>query len=347
MVFLFITLILAITNLKVVYAERPSALYTSKSQMIAQWVALCDAHPEWASYESIGKSIQGNDIWLFKIGTPTGGRVMYDGQCHGSEDGGTEILYKFCEWLLESNDTLAKHILQYNYHLIIPILNVDTTARQNMRREYVLDNGTVINVPYGVDLNRNGVYRWGESGSPDPNNDYEYRGLYGGSEPETMALHNAVGKYRPEIYVNTHNGGEYMLHYLNTSLEAKIKTLKAQYEQEYNITNPYPARRGGRGGFLSADAAGSWNASGWLWEVTTWENLTPTLDEWLLKYYPRAFPVLLAFAKAVEKEPPPIPEITLQPANINAMLIITISLLTLILKFKIQKPPKNQQNSIQ
>ncbi|MGB9841311.1 MAG: M14 family zinc carboxypeptidase [Candidatus Bathyarchaeales archaeon] len=290
-----------------VSAGRSVALYTPKNQMIAQWMALCDAHPEWASYESIGKSIQGNDIWLFKIGTPTGGKIMYDGQCHGSEDGGTEILYKFCKWLLESNDPLANHILRYNYHLIIPILNVDSTARQNMRREYILENGTIIKVPYGVDLNRNGIYRWGETGSADPNNDYEYRGLYGGSEPETMALHNAMGKYRPDIYVNTHNGGEYMLHYANTPLEDKIKTLKTQYEQQYNITTPYPANRGGRGGFLSADAAGSWNASGWLWEITTWENLTPTLDEWLSKYYPRAFPVLLAFAEAVEKEPPPIP----------------------------------------
>ena len=109
-------------------AVRPNWTYTPQDQMIDQWKSLCDAHPQWASYETIGKSILGKDIWLFKIGTPSGGRVMYDGQGHGSEDAGTEILYKFCTWLLESNNTLANHILQYNYHLIIPILNVDASV---------------------------------------------------------------------------------------------------------------------------------------------------------------------------------------------------------------------------
>ena len=311
---ILLVLIIAIpANVKPIYANRTSSVYTSREQMIAQWKELCDVHPQWASYESIGKSIKGKDIWLFKIGTPSGGRIMYDGQGHGSEDGGTELLFKFCKWLLESNEPLANHILRYNYHLIIPILNVDTTARQNMRRQYVLENGT-INVPYGVDLNRNGIYRWGQSGSVDPNDNYSYSGLYGGSEPETMAYHNAAGEYRPDIYVNTHNGGEYMMHYSNDPLEQNIKTLKSQYEQQYNITNPYPANQGGRGGYIAVDVDGSWGASGWLWEVTLWENLTPTLDEWLSLYYPRALPVLLAFAKAVEKAPEPeYPEITPSP----------------------------------
>ena len=297
--FLIILLALAGANFKPSFAAfgRPSAVYTPKDQMINQWKALCEAHPQWASYESIGKSVQGRDIWLFKIGTPSGGKVMYDGQSHGPEDGGTECLYKFCKWLLESNEPIANHILRYNFHLIIPILNVDTTGRLNMRRQYVLENGTIIRVPYGIDLNRNGIYRWGESGSADPNDTYSYRGLYAGSEPETIAYHNGAGKYKPDIYINTHNGGEYLLHYSNDSLEHNIKSLKVQYEQRYNITNPYPANKGGRGGFIAVDVDGSWGASGWLWEVTTWENDTH-LRRMVITLLPSCIASLIGFRQS-------------------------------------------------
>jgi hypothetical protein len=118
-----------------------------------------------------------------------------------------------------------------------------------------------------------------------------------------MAYHNAVGKYRPDIYCNTHNGGEYMMTFSDTQLEKRIKSLKAQYETDYNVTNRYPIYHGGSGGMIMADAYGLWGASGWLWELTTWDTLKPTLDEWLAVCYPRALPVFLAFAKAVEREP--------------------------------------------
>ena len=281
---------------------RSVLVYTPKDVMIAQWKGLCDAHPAWASYESIGKSVQGRDIWLFKIGNPNGGRVMYDGEGHGPEDTGTESLYKYCRWLLESDDPLADHILQWNYHLIIPILNIDTTRRTNMRRQYTLSNGTIIAVSDGVDLNRNGMYGWGQTGSGNPLNKDSYRGLYGGSEPETMAYHNAAAKYKPAIYCNTHTGTEGLYYCSNTPLETKIKSLKTQYEVQYKITNPYSVSQFSAGGYIEADVDNLLNASGWMWEMCAWANLKPTLNEWLAAYYPKILPVFLAFAKAVEEQ---------------------------------------------
>ena len=293
-----------ISSIPTVKADRPGwTVYTPKDQMIAQWKTLCDAHPEEASYESIGKTVQGRDIWLFKIGNPSGATVMYDGEGHGGEDGGTETLYVFAKWLLESNESQANHILDKNYHLIIPILNMDTTHRQNMRRQYILENGTIVNVTYGVDLNRNSLYNWGRSGSSDPLDNYSYRGLYAGSEPETMAYHNAVAKYLPIIYVNTHVGDSYMMTYSNTTFEQEIGTLITEYRQQYDINFSYPTRysRSG-GGFIAADADNNFGASGWLWELCYWDDLTPTLDPWLEIYYPRVFPVFLAFAQAAENK---------------------------------------------
>lgn len=286
-----------------------SSIYTPKEVMIRQWKDLCDNNPGLASYEVIGKSIQGRDIWLFAIGNASGGRIMYDGQVHGWEDGGTECMYKFARFLLESDDPLANHFLGANCNLFIPVVNVDTTNRQNMRSEYVLENGTVINVTYGVDLNRNGVYGWGRSGSDDPGDDYSYHGLYAGSEPETQAIRYAVEKYKPAIYLNTHLGASYVLHRSNTDFEANIEGLIVNNSQQLNVA-PYSIRRGIGGGLIAADADESFGASGWLVEIEAKENLPDTLELFLEGCYPKVFAVFLAFNQAIappmESVQPPV-----------------------------------------
>jgi hypothetical protein len=292
----------------VAYGARAAySIYTPKEVMLDKWIRLCDRHPSLAYYEVIGQSIQGRDIYLFAIGTPHGGRVMYDGQLHGWEDGGTECLYMFAEWLLESSDPKALRILQQNFNLFIPIVNVDTTNRQNMRREYVLPNGTIISVPYGVDLNRNGVYGWGRSGSGDPANNYNYRGLAPASEPETQALHFALEKYHPRIYLNTHLGAAYVRHRSNTPFEDAIKGLIVAYSAELGVT-PYAMRHGLGSGLVATDADELFGASGWLIEIESTRNLPNTLQAFLQDYYPRLFAMFLAFNQATEITAPPISE---------------------------------------
>jgi hypothetical protein len=94
-----------------------------------------------------------------------------------------------------------------------------------------------------------------------------------------------------------------MSHMSDTALETRIESLKAQYEAQFGVVNPYPVNRIRGGGQIYVDVDGSFGASGWLWEISTWENLKPTLSDWLAIYYPKAFPIFLAFAKAVEKAP--------------------------------------------
>ncbi len=179
-------------------------LVRSKSETISNFKALCDAHRDVASYESLGKALLGEDIWIFKFGNPTGGRVLWDCQLHGGEDMGSEIMWMFVQWLVNSNDPQAKLYLQRNYLLVIPVVNVDSYDRGNMRRQYVLNNGDVVDVLYGVDLNRNFPVGWGSYGTSDPAS-WNYMGLYGGSEPETRVLTAAFRKYKPTIHVNTHS----------------------------------------------------------------------------------------------------------------------------------------------
>jgi hypothetical protein len=303
----FILILLSVSMFTAAVRPVSAQMFHDKAAMTQMWKNLCDAHPFAAHYEIIGKSLQGRDIWLFKIGNPYGGAIMWDGQTHGPEDSGSECGYLFAKWLLESSDPMAIRIMERNCWLFIPIINVDSTARQNMRRSYTLPNGTVIDVPYGVDLNRNGVASFGGSGSGNPNNNYEYRGLYGGSEPETRAIRYAMEKYRPRIYVNTHNGGEYLLYYgPRTAIENSIISLYATFSNASGIPRYYSTQSASPGGFVMSDAH-SFGASAWLWEIIKWENIT-TYDDFVAQWYPRVEPMMLAMSEAAGIDnPTPIP----------------------------------------
>ena len=56
-----LSLSIILTNTNLLLGETSGrgtwAVYTPKDRMIAQWKVLCDAYPQWASYESIGKSM--------------------------------------------------------------------------------------------------------------------------------------------------------------------------------------------------------------------------------------------------------------------------------------------------
>jgi hypothetical protein len=149
--------------------------------------------PNLISHESIGKSVAGRDIPLFKIGNPAGGRVMLIGGLHGDESTGPEIMNKYAHWLLERKEpAICDRILARNYTLIIPIVNVDNyrITRKNLN---------------AVDLNRNFPTGWCQcsAGSTDPTA-WSYKGPSAGSEKETQAMLSAFRKWRPRFLLDYH-----------------------------------------------------------------------------------------------------------------------------------------------
>lgn len=102
---------------------------------------IAKAHPNLARLQSIGKSVEGRDIWLltvsdFKIGNPDKKPAMYiDGNIHSNEIQGTEFSLYTAWYLTEMFEELdfIKELLTDKTFYIVPTINPD--ARDNFMKE--------------------------------------------------------------------------------------------------------------------------------------------------------------------------------------------------------------------
>jgi hypothetical protein len=263
--------------------------FHTKEQKFAMWKNLWDTYVN-ATYTSIGKTANGKDIWLFTAGNPDGKEILWDGELHGNEDKGSEILYLIAQWLLESNDPIAKQILENTYIMFIPMIN-DMDAR---------GNGNTDTSPYGVDLNRNFATGWTRS---NPNSDL-YSGEYATSEPETQALRNVFSSYKPLFYVNLHCGaGPYAAQYSggNLTLGNQVVQKARTVAMDLGVT-PYPTRAFGSNGFAIGDAVALGVQSSWLIETvgstTAWRHLPEDYYELETTYFPKCLAIFIAMFQA-------------------------------------------------
>jgi hypothetical protein len=264
---------------------RVAAAYHTKTEMITMFKNLCEDYPSMASYEVIGKSCLGNDIYMFVFGNMSGGRVLWDSQLHGNEDAGSEICYWFAQWLLTNNTERTRNILEKSCFMVIPVVNPDSTGRTNANHY----GGTV---RYGVNLNRNFVNGWGQSGSSDKSST-EYRGPSAGSENETQVMRSVFSQYEPMFYVNTHMWGGPIVYSYRDNDPTTVSALKTEMEQlrsEFGGT-PYGFTSIGGGGFAIGDA-GVLGIQSFLLEIND-EN-TPSLNTLKSDYYPKCRLLLLA-----------------------------------------------------
>lgn len=267
--------------------------YHRKDELIEMFKTLCDAYPEYTSYESVGKTYEGRDIWIFKIGNPDGGRILWDGQLHGNEDKGSEIIYLLTKWLLESEDPIAKRILERNYVLFVPVINMDSYNRGNRNFE---------NCRWGVDLNRNFKTGWRNIACDDSQN---YAGPYSASEPETQVVRNVFQTYGPQFYVNTHCGaGPFLSYYRqgNVTLVSEVIDRINEVSSEMGIT-PYRVISMGSTGFAIGDAA-NFGISSWLFEIegseTCWKHTVSLYKDLVEICYPKCLAVFVAMCEICE-----------------------------------------------
>lgn len=256
--------------------------YRNYAGFMTALMNLTNSHPGVMTAESMGKSVDGVDIMMFKIGNPQGERILFDGAIHGWESQGGEILYDYAEWLLTNNSQVSRTILTNMYTLLIPALNPD---EYNIQRQNA----------HGVDLNRNFPPGWA-AGSPDPNNEY-YRGPSSLSEPESQALAKALGTYDPSFYVNLHAGGGTMLYgtyYGNlTSYSLIFKEIDSA-SKEFNVT-PYQHTIVGAPGEAMSYAATLGTTS----FVLELGNQSIPLSDLETRVFPRFLPVAVTLSSMV------------------------------------------------
>jgi hypothetical protein len=253
---------------------------------MADFMALANSFPGLMTYETIGKTVLNKDIVMFKIGNPNGGRVMFDGGMHGTETIGGELLLLYTKWLLTSNDPLANRILNNDYTLLIPALNVDRYNRDRVNAN-------------GVDLNRNFATGWERSGSTDPSSD-TYHGKAPLSEPESQTIVSALKEYTPSFYVNLHMwdgpyyaGSSYGNRAYYSSLVSEIGSLS---RTKGVAPIPYSGEFGGAG-FAISDAALA-GATSFLIELTT--QAIP-FSEIETSVFPRFMPVAIVLSQECEQ----------------------------------------------
>lgn len=168
------------------------------SEVKAELDALAKDHSELAQVFSIGKSVEGRDIWALRVtdgqaeGKPA---IAYLGTHHAREHVSTEIPLMFAKDILlrSVTDEDIKSLLKSTELYIIPLVNPDgaTFDISSRRYQYWRKNRQPgKNNSFGVDLNRNYGYGWGTGGSSSNPRSEIYMGKAPFSEPETQSVKN-------------------------------------------------------------------------------------------------------------------------------------------------------------
>ena len=167
---------------------------------------------------SLGKSIEGRDIWMVKISDNPNidedePEVFYNALIHAREPQAMMTLLYYMYYLLENygKDPQVTYLVNNRELYFVPVFNPDgyeynhTIAPNGggMWRKNRRDNGNGI---YGVDLNRNYGYKWGydDIGSSNDPSDQTYRGTAPFSEPETEAIRQFCISHHFMTAINFH-----------------------------------------------------------------------------------------------------------------------------------------------
>ncbi|MBS1517023.1 MAG: immune inhibitor A [Bacteroidetes bacterium] len=175
--------------------------------------------------QNIGTTAENRTIWAVKISdnpdvneSSTEPSVYFDALHHAREPQAMACAIYFMYYLLENYGTNPEvtYLLNNREIFFVPVVNADgyvynQTTNPNgggSWRKNRRNNGSC----FGVDLNRNYPYGWGDNtgSSSDPCSE-TYRGPVATSEPEAQAVINFVQQIRPKISFSMHSvAGRYL-----------------------------------------------------------------------------------------------------------------------------------------
>ena len=210
--------------------------YYSSPEIEAQMRVLAEKYPQYATFTVIGESIEGRNIAALKItdhniAAEEKVQAVMLGGYHAREWIAYNFVHMLGEYLItaaasDESKTLTAEGVTYDLSpltllagaevWVVPAVNPDGrehTKTNRFWRKNMRDNG---DGTFGVDLNRNHSYKWGElknGGSSGNTNDITYRGVAANSEPETQAVCRLMYNLAsPNMVISYHNYGQLILH---------------------------------------------------------------------------------------------------------------------------------------
>lgn len=175
------------------------------------------SYPHLTKMVSIGKSLEGRDIWALKISDnadldePHEPAVLFNSMHHAREVMTPEISIDIIEYLLTryETDIVVKNWVDNNEIWIIPMFNVDGNHKMWNSDKWWRKN---TRDGHGVDLNRNYPTGWNKcNGSSGRRSSQTYRGSAPASEPETQAMMSFIENIRPVFDISYHSYSELVI----------------------------------------------------------------------------------------------------------------------------------------
>ena len=167
---------------------------------------------------SIGKSLEGRDIWALKISDNAKKdefnepAVLFNSMHHAREIMTPEVSIDIIDYLLTnySTDQKVAEWVDNTEIWVIPMFNVDGNNKMWTYDKWWRKN---TRGGYGVDLNRNYPTGWNKcNGSSGSRRSQTYRGPNPASEPETQAMMNFISSVRPVFDISYHAYSELVIY---------------------------------------------------------------------------------------------------------------------------------------
>lgn len=194
--------------------------------------------PHITELYTIGKSLEGRDIWAIKISDnpnrdETEPVFLVNAMHHAREVMTPEITTDMIEYLV-TNYGVRPEVTRWvdNTEIwVVPMFNVDGNNKmwnENSMWRKNTRNG------HGVDINRNYPTGWNScGGSSSSTSAQDYRGTAPASEPETRAMMNLVAAIKPVFNISYHSYSEIVIYPFGcrphrTPTEAAVESIGAE-----------------------------------------------------------------------------------------------------------------------
>ncbi|MDO8804577.1 MAG: M14 family metallopeptidase [Elusimicrobiota bacterium] len=175
------------------------AAYHNFKETVDLLKQMAAANPDIASLFSIGKTVEGRDIWCLRINSSAKGEAvsskpgaLYIGNHHAREHLSNEVPLLLAAWLFDhKNDADIKKYISTLDIYIIPMLNPDgaeNDIKTGSYRYYRKNMSMNSDKSRGVDLNRNYDSWWCQAGASTYPGSDTYCGPKAFSEPESQAV---------------------------------------------------------------------------------------------------------------------------------------------------------------